>query len=193
MRGADVLSVDEQASSRLFHPDALPASIGLYAHMIAGGVIMLAAPVQLWPVMRDRWPRLHHFTGHTVALCAVLTALGGLYYIATVGTIGGAVMDAGFALYGALMLVSVIMTVHLAQKRDPRHRLWAERLVILAMASWLYRVHYGIWEVATGGAGSQPDFRGLFDQIQVFAFYVPYLIVHSWLWQGRQVARMRLS
>ncbi|MEE4188021.1 MAG: DUF2306 domain-containing protein [Roseobacter sp.] len=191
-RGADLLAPDEQAVSRLFRPEALSASFGIYTHMIAGGIIMLAAPVQLWPVTRHRWPRLHHFTGYTIAAFASVTAVGGLYYIATVGTIGGAVMNVGFALYGALMLLSVIMTVHLAQRRDPRHRLWAERLVILAMASWLYRVHYGVWEIVTGGAGSQPDFRGLFDRIQVFAFYLPYLILHAWFWQGRTAAREQL-
>ena len=94
-------------------------------------------------------------------------------------------MDWGFGLYGGLMALAAVQTVRLARRRDPRHRLWAERLVILALASWLYRVHYGIWEIATGGAGSRPDFSGPFDLVQVFAFYLPYLAIHAWIRRDR--------
>ena len=59
-------------------------------------------------------------------------------------------------------------------------------LIILALASWLYRVHYGLWEVLIDGAGSRPDFSGPFDVIQVFAFYLPYLAVHHLWWRARR-------
>ena len=119
-----------------------------------------------------------------------------LWYIAARGTIGGPVMDAGFGLYGVLVILSALRTVHLARRRDPRHRLWGERLVILALASWLYRVHYGIWEILTGGAGSTAAFTGPFDVFQMFGFYLPYLpylLIHSFLWQGRGGSGPRLA
>lgn len=191
-RGTAVLAPAEQATSRFFHADDPFGTAGIYGHMVTGGLITLLAPVQLVTHFRQRWPALHRALGRLVATLAAATAVGGLGYIALHGTIGGALMDIGFGLYGGLMLLSAGMTVRYAVRRDPRHRLWAERLVILALASWLYRVHYGIWEIATGGIGTRPDFSGLFDQVQVFAFYLPYLAIHAWLWQSRTAVHQRL-
>jgi hypothetical protein len=59
-------------------------------------------------------------------------------------------------------------------------------MVVLALSSWLYRVHYGLWFLVTGGLGSEPDFSGLFDRVQVFAFYLPYLLaLEIWLRRTR--------
>lgn len=192
-RGLSVAGQIEQTTSRFFHTGAPLTTASIYAHMVAGGLITLLAPLQLVTVIRQRWPAVHRALGRTVAVLAGATALGGLAYIALHSTIGGAWMSAGFGLYGVLMLACVVMTVHYAKRRDPRHRLWAERLVILALASWLYRVHYGIWQIATGGVATQPDFSGLFDQAQVFAFYLPYLLIHGWIWHARSGAQQRLA
>lgn len=192
-RGLALSNLEEQATSRFFSASDAASNLAIYGHMIAGGTITVLAPLQLLSIVRRRWPRVHRASGYLIAVAASLTALGGLYYILVRGTIGGWIMDLGFGLYGVLMLLSVARTVPLARRRDPRHRLWAERLIILALASWLYRVHYGIWEIATGGVGSEPDFTGPFDTAQVFAFYLPYLLIHAWFWQRRMGARAALT
>lgn len=61
--------------------------------------------------------------------------------------------------------------------RHMRHPDWAARLVVLALGSWIYRLHYALWEIATGGAYSNPAFTGVFDQVQNWAFFLPYLAV----------------
>lgn len=182
-RGLLLGNAQERLTSRLFHSQAPLSSIAIYLHMVTGGVITALAPLQLLRVLRDRAPLLHRLSGYAVAVLAVMTGAAGLIYIFTQGTIGGFVMDVGFGLYGALMMVAAWKTVTLARARDPRHALWAQRLVILAVASWLYRVHYGLWEILAGGAGSAPDFSGPFDLVQVFAFYVPYLVLHDLWWR----------
>lgn len=176
----------ERATSRVFHKDALAASAMLYLHMATGALITIFAPLQMSQVIRRRWPYFHRMSGYLIVIAAGMTALAGLYYIARLGTIGGPVMNAGFALYGGLMLLSAWQTVRYARKRHPLHSLWAGRLIILALASWLYRVNYGVWELATGGLGSRPDFTGPFDLVQVFAFYLPYLAVHHFWWHRTQ-------
>jgi hypothetical protein len=50
-------------------------------------------------------------------------------------------------------------------------------LVLFALASWLY----GVWKITSGGQGRRADFSGLFDQVQGFAFYPPYLAIHIWI------------
>ncbi|WP_421856221.1 DUF2306 domain-containing protein [Oricola sp.] len=154
------------------------ANTAIFAHMVAGAFITIAAPLQLMPPLRNRFPALHRWTGRAICLVAIVTALGGLFYIVTRHTIGGPVMDTGFALYGLLMLVSAVETARHARAGDfARHRRWALRLFFLSIGSWLYRVHYAVWYGLTGGLGTAPGFSGPFDLIQTFAFYVPYLLV----------------
>jgi len=52
-------------------------------------------------------------------------------------------MDVGFILYGFLMIVAAVETIrHAKSKRFERHRVWALRLYLLVIASWLYRMEY---------------------------------------------------
>lgn len=175
-RGLSLRDAQEIAASRLYHGDAMLATVMIYGHMIAGGALTVLAPLQLIGPLRRVAPKIHHFTGYAVAVLCLATALGGLAYIATQGTVGGPVMSVGFAIYGLLMGVAAVRTVQLARRRDPRHRAWALRLIVLALGSFLYRVHYGLWYLATDGLFSNDAFTGGFDIAQNFAFYVPYLI-----------------
>lgn len=114
---------------------------------------------------------LHRAIGYLFFVTAILTTGGGLACIAVRGTIGGWLMDIGFSLRGACPMVTAVVTVRHARRRDrERHRRWALRFFVLAIASWLYRVHHGLWH-ADGrvviGEGlfrsfrSDPEFRFL--------------------------------
>jgi hypothetical protein len=163
------------------------ANTGVFAHMMLGALVTLLAPLQLISCLRDRWPVVHRAAGYLLFVAAILTAGGGLVYIAVRGTIGGVLMDIGFSLYGACLIVAAVMTVRHARRRErEHHRRWALRFFVLAIASWLYRVHYAVWHAVTGGWGSEKDFSGLFDQIQNFAFFVPYLIALEIHFRSRQ-------
>lgn len=169
--------------SRLFGR-VTPVSNGAMAlHMVTGGIITILAPLQLVPGLRVRWPSWHRWAGQVTVVAACAAALGGLLYIVLQGTIGGPLMNTGFALYGLLMGFAAVQTVRFAHARDiRRHRNWALRLFVLAVASFLYRLHYALWEIATGGAASNDAFTGAFDRVQVFAFYLPYLaLVEIWI------------
>ena len=45
------------------------------------------------------------------------------------------------------------------------------------MGSWLYRMDYGFWFVLADGVGHTADFRGPFDMIMSFFFYLPNLLL----------------
>ena len=176
--GALGLTDGAATQSRLFTPGAQVPNVAIFAHMAAGAVLTLMIAVQLLDGLRQRWMRLHRINGYLMFTCAMLTGAGGLAYIAFQGTIGGPWMNTGFALYGGLMIGVAIQTVRRAQQRRvSSHRRWALRLFVLAMGSWLYRVHYGIWYALTGGVASNEAFTGTFDLVQNFAFYLPYLLM----------------
>ncbi len=175
--GFEGLAADLSQGTHLFRVGAWVSNPAIFAHMVTGAVITLLAPPQLLPTVRNRFPAVHRAIGYLVCGCAVLTALGGLAYIALRQTVGGPLMDFAFAGYGLCVLVAASQTIRFARARAfDRHRRWALRMFVLAIGSWLYRVHYQIWYLATGGLWMEPGFSGPFDLFQLFAFYVPYLI-----------------
>jgi len=172
--------------SRVFLDAAVVANVGIALHMIAGAVLTFGAPLQTLPIVRRRWPGLHRRFGYVLFVLAIATGLGGFVYITLNSTIGGWWMSLWFAIYGAAMIWTAVNTIYFALAKDQRrHFAWAVRLVVLAVGSWIYRVHYGIWYAATGGIGSNDAFTGLFDQIQVFAFFVPYLLIAEFFLRRR--------
>lgn len=177
--------------------DNMAANISIFVHMATGAVITVLVPLQLISALRRRLPGLHRWSGRLIILAALATALGGLIYIPLRGTIGGPLMDVGFSIYGALMLLAAAQTIlHARARRIVTHNEWALRFFWLALGSWLYRVHYGLWYLVTNGLWSNPEFTGGFDHVQNFAFYLPYLIgVEIYLRrkrQGRRRATKRL-
>lgn len=175
------LAGDLEALERLFHPGAPLSSLAIYGHMVTGALITFAVPLQLLPVVRRKWPQVHRVAGYVLATGAALTGVLGLIYIVIQGTVGGPWMSFWFGLYGVLMIVAAANTVyHALDKNLTRHRRWALRLMVLAVASFLYRVHYGLWFATTGGIGVD-GFYGPFDRAMVWAFYLPYLaLLEGW-------------
>lgn len=181
--GASGLATDLAGTTYLHTPGDWRPNLGIFLHMLSGAAITVLAPLQLVPAVRRRWPGVHRASGYALAALALLTALGGLLFIALRGTIGGPPMDLAFAAYGALLLLAACEAPRHARHRDwARHRRWALRLAVLALGSWLYRLHYALWYAATGGLASEPDFSGAFDQVALWAFFLPYLLaLEGWL------------
>ncbi|WP_101926710.1 MULTISPECIES: DUF2306 domain-containing protein [Luteimonas] len=166
------------------------AALAIGAHFLAGAVLLLLGPVQLIGRVRRRMPALHRGLGRVYVVAAGLAGVGGLGFIVARGTIGGAVMDIGFGLYGVLMVLCASLAfVHARAGRFERHRAWAIRLFALTVGSWLYRMEYGAWFLLTGGLGVGPAFTGGFDQVMAFFFYLPNLVIAELCIRARQRVR----
>ena len=171
----------------LYEPETGAANAGIGVHFAAGGVILVLGFVQLIAQIRRRFPAVHRWLGRVYVVAALLAGVGGLTFILVKGTVGGAVMDIGFGLYGALMIWAAVQTIRLARGGEiERHRAWSLRLFALAIGSWLYRMDYGFWILFTGGAGHEENFRGWFDWVMMFFFYLPNLLVAEAFIRGRQ-------
>lgn len=174
------LTRDLTETSRLYS-EVPSANIAIFGHMIFGAIITLLAPLQLVPVLRQRFPALHRWSGRVLVSAALATALGGLVYMALRGTVGGPPMTLAFSIYGGLVAWCAVETIRAARaRRWSDHRDWAVRLFFLCIASLLYRVHYGLWFTFMGEAAGdyvQDDFLGAFDLFNIWAFYLPYLLI----------------
>jgi hypothetical protein len=158
------------------------------AHLAMGAVILLLGPVQLIGAVRRRWPTMHRWIGRVYVSASLVAGVGGLIFILARQTIGGTVMNAGFGLYGALMVVAAVETWrHAVGGRFNDHRAWAIRLFALAIGSWIYRMDYGFWLIAAHRVGHREDFHGPFDMVMSFFFYLPNLAVAELFLRARQL------
>jgi uncharacterized membrane protein len=170
----------------VYEPRTPLATVAIGLHLAAGAVVLLLGFVQLLPTLRARHPRVHRVLGRVYLSACLIAGVGGLGFIALLGTVGGPVMDVGFGAYGALMVLCAVQTYrHARARRVERHRAWALRLFALAVGSWLYRMDYGFWFSLADGAGHRADFHGPFDAVMAFAFYVPNLLVVEAYLRGR--------
>jgi hypothetical protein len=185
-----LMAEDPAEVSRVFMAGTPFANAMIALHMLAGAVVTIGAPVQALRPYRRRWPALHRRTGYLLVGLAVLTGFGGLVYIGVNGTIGGGWMSVWFAIYGVALGLCAVQTLRFGHAGEmQRHFDWATRFVVLAVGSWIYRMHYALWFWATDGAGSTDALTGPFDRVQVVAFFVPYLLLAelALLWRRRRL------
>lgn len=162
----------------LYSSNSGTATAGIGLHFAAGGIILILGSIQLIDELRNRYPAFHRWVGRVYVLASAFAGVGGLAFILVKGTIGGTVMDIGFGLYGILMILCAVETYrHAVARRIETHRAWALRLYALAIGSWLYRMDYGFWILFTDGWGHADYFRGPFDKVMAFFFYLPNLLV----------------
>ncbi len=186
--GVRGLGFDLTEETYIYTPGGPVTNVAIFAHMVLGGAVMVLAPLQLVGRVRARYPRLHRITGRVIITASIAVALGGLFYIGVRGTVAGPLMDLGFALYGALMLGAGLQALRFARAGDfMRHSAWALRLFVLVMGSLIYRLHYALWYSLTDGLWSNEQLVGPFDQVQYFAFYLPYLAILE-VWIRRRAA-----
>jgi hypothetical protein len=163
---------------RLYEPATPSATIAMGAHFLTGALLVVLGPVQLLGRVRARFPAVHRWIGRAYVLSAGIAGVAGLTFIAIKGTVGGPIMSAGFALYGALVTVAAAQAYRYGRaRRFDLHRAWAIRLFSLVIGAWLFRMEYGFWIAATDGVGSTRAFTGPFDHVMAFFFYLPNLAV----------------
>lgn len=178
-----------RALPRLYEPATTWANVGVGVHFVAGGVLLLLGPLQLFARVRERTPAVHRLVGRVYVAAAVAAGLGGLVFIALKGTVGGAFMSLAFAGYGAAVVgCGVASLVNARLGRFERHRAWSLRLFALAVGSWLYRMDYGFWFLFTDGIGHTPTFDGGFDRFLDLFFYLPNLAVAELFIRARRPA-----
>lgn len=153
------------------------------AHVLFAGVITLGGLLQLVPLIRQRWPAVHRWTGRLFLLSALTLALGGLWLVWIRGTWIGIPSALGVSLDALLILVFAILALRAAMgRRLADHRRWAIRLFAVAGAVWFMRVGYAAWEMATGGLGVGKRLDGPFDIFLAFsASLLPLAIAEIYL------------
>lgn len=164
-------------------------------HVLAAAIMTSAGLMQLVPAIRNRWPRLHRWSGRLFLTMALILALGGLWltwvrgsYLAVWGAVAIS-LDAGLILWFGAMAWRTAW-----QRNFAAHRRWALRTFIVASGVWFMRVGYIAWGMATGGVGIGPRMAGPFDLFWAFGTHLlPLAVLELYLRAERGSARSQLA
>lgn len=144
------------------------------AHVLLASVVTLCGLMQLVPVLRRRWPRLHRWTGRTFLALAMFMALSGAWLAVVRGTYLSLVSAAAILINALLILAFAALAWRLAlERRFERHRLWALRTFMVVSGVWFLRVGLMGWIVVNRGpVGMTDDMSGPADVVLTFGSYL---------------------
>ncbi|MBD3729928.1 MAG: DUF2306 domain-containing protein [Sphingomonadales bacterium] len=168
---------------------------GFAIHVLFAAIITAAGLMQITPRLRQRFPRLHRWTGRSYMVAAIALSLGGLWLVWVRGTYLNLAGAVGITANALVILTCAGMSWRYALRRKfAQHRRWALRLFVAASAVWFMRVGYMAWGITTGGIGIGERMDGPFDQFLAFGnMIVPLLVLEAYLRAGECGDRRRLA
>jgi hypothetical protein len=166
-----------------FTPGDTRGNLMFSAHVLLAAVMTTAGLIQLVPMVRQRWPKIHRVSGRVFLLTSVALALGGLWLVWVRGTMMTLVGGIGISVNAVLILCFAALAWRTAvQRRFVVHRRWALRLFIAGSGVWFMRLGYIIWGIGTGGLGIGEAMDGPFDIFLGFGnVLVPLAILEIYL------------
>ncbi|RBP52790.1 DUF2306 domain-containing protein [Arenicella xantha] len=170
-------------------------NVALVTHLLVAGTITLAGPLQLMPMVRNRFPKFHRWNGRVYLVTALLASLSGLYIVWTVGTVGNWVQQTSISLNAILIIVFGLMALKTILARDVlRHRRWALRLFLAVSGVWFFRVGLMSW-LAINQAPVGIDFATFTGPFLYFLGFAQYLLplavleLYFWAAEQRSISR----
>jgi hypothetical protein len=144
------------------------------AHVLLASAVTLAGLMQLIPVLRRKWPRLHRWTGRSFLVIAIFMALSGFWLSAVRGTYLSVISAIAISINGLLILIfAVIAWRHALKRRFEAHRLWAMRTFMVVSGVWFLRVGLMGWVVINQGpVGMTKTMSGPADIALTFGSYL---------------------
>ena len=161
----------------LVHP-AMQASfqahpIGIYAHIFAAIAALVLGPFQFSHRLRQKYIRLHRWSGRAYLLIGVTAGGTAGLYMAQFA-FGGLTSRVGFTMLAVVWLYSGMMAYLAIRRHDVvRHRTWMVRNFSLTLAAVTLRAYLGLF-FAAGFAFE--DFYPLLSWL----CWVPNLLVAEW-------------
>ena len=141
-----------------------------FTHVILGGLFLALAPLQFSSRVRERYVRLHRWSGRALVLAALLVGLSGLTLGALFPYGGRGAASAVFAA-GALFLYALVRAFRAIRRGDvARHREWMIRM---------FSIGLGIATVRVVGLLLGAVTRGSFQETAGTAFWVGWVSTYA--------------
>jgi hypothetical protein len=168
-------------------------NLELAAHLLCAVIVTLSGALQLVPIVRRRWPRVHRWNGRVFLTCAVVASAAGLLMVWTRPSPGGDLsQNIGISLSAMLIFLCAGLALrHALARQFDVHRRWAMRLFLVVNTGWFFRVGLMLWLIVNRGpVGFDPKtFTGPFLSFLSFADYLLPLAVLELYQRARESGR----
>ncbi len=143
-------------------------------HVLLASVVTLCGLMQLVPALRNRWPRVHRWTGRTFLSLAIFMALSGVWLEVVRGTYLSMISAVATLINGVLILVfAAFAWRHAIKRRFEAHRRWAMRTFMVVSGVWFLRVGLMGWILVNRGpVGMNDTLSGPTDIVMTFGSYL---------------------
>lgn len=166
----------------------------LFAHVIPAIILSASGIIQLIPLIRRRYPRVHRWNGRLFLTLGLLGALTGLYLTWIRGSRLSDLGAIGITLNGLLIPLAIGLAWYYArQRRFDRHQRWAIHSFLLINGVWTFRLYLMGWYMLNQGPlGNTKSLDGPTDITLSFACYLlPMLVAEFVFWARRQQSRWK--
>jgi uncharacterized membrane protein len=149
-------------------------------HILGGLIAIVIGPIQFWPRIRTRRPRLHRITGRVYLSAILVSALAGISLAVT--TSGPVPYAAGlFALSVAWLTTSALALYAIKRRNFIQHKEWMVRSYVVTFAFVTFRIvtdalaYLGVGELAANAT------------LMAWAAWALPLLVTEAIIQGRKI------
>lgn len=121
-------------------------NLAVIVHVLMAAYVSLAGFLQLWPRVRQRFPKFHRWNGRIYVAFLPVISLTGIYLVWVRGTVGDLSQHLAVTLNGLLILWFALFAWRTAVARNfASHERWALRLYLVANGVWFFRVFLMCW------------------------------------------------
>ena len=159
----------------------------LLLHVIPVMLISLSGTFQLFPAIRQHYPRFHRINGRIYLTFGLLGAIGGLYLTWVTGSRLSDLGALGVTVNGLLIPIMVYFAWRYAVQRDfVRHQRFAVHAFILINGVWTFRLLLMGWFMLNQGPqGNSANLDGPADVILSFASYLLPMFIAELIFRAR--------
>ena len=160
----------------------------LLLHVVPVMLISLSGTFQLFPALRQHYPRFHRINGRVYLTFGLLGAIGGLYLTWVTGSRLSDLGALGVTVNGLLIPVMVYFAWRYAVQRDfARHQRFAVHAFILINGVWTFRLLLMGWFMLNQGPqGNSANLDGPADVILSFASYLLPMFIAELIFRARE-------
>jgi len=160
-----------------------PGNVAVVVHIASAVLIVASGALQLLPVIRRRWPRVHRWNGRFYMTVACLVSVSAMYMTWFGRAVGDLPQHLIGTLNAALVLSFAFIALRYARAKDFRaHGRWAQRLFLVTLGVWFFRVELFLFVALFGQVGFDATTASgpMIDVLEFAAYALPLLVFELW-------------